>query len=243
MGEFELLLLAFFSLAAAVVSTLAGMGGGVVLLASTTLILPISVVVPLNGVLMLGAQASRLWHFREHLDWPITRAFMIGSLVGALVGAQAFSFLSEQTLTLVLGCMLLAVVWCPPIKVSISLPQPFIWVGAVHTWLSTITGLGGLMQGIMLRSQLTRHAVIATIAGSLLMMSVFKTIGFIWVGFDYSPYLLAIAVAIAFGFAGTWLGKLWLTLVSEAHFRQLMQWLLTAFALRLLWLSWVSFSS
>ncbi|NIB40336.1 sulfite exporter TauE/SafE family protein [Pseudomaricurvus alkylphenolicus] len=243
MSEFELLLLAFFSLVAAVVSTLAGMGGGVVLLACTTLILPISVVVPLNGVFMLGGQLSRLWHFRAHLDWPITRAFMIGSLVGALVGAQAFSFLSEQTLTLVLGCMLLVVVWCPPIKVSISLPQPFIWVGAVHTWLSTITGLGGLMQGIMLRSQLTRHAVIATIAGSLLMMSVFKTIGFIWVGFDYSPYFLAIAVAIAFGFAGTWLGKLWLTLVSEAHFRQLMQWLLTAFALRLLWLSWVSFSS
>lgn len=238
MTELELLALAGLSITAAVVSTVAGMGGGIVLLASTTFILPISSVIPLNGVFILGSMVSRVWHFYPHINWKVTLPFAIGSLLGAALGAQTFSLMSEFMISLALSITIIAIVWSPSVKAKISVPYPYVWIGGLHTWLSAVTGLGGLLQGIMLRSQFPREMIIATIAASMLSMSLLKTAGYLWVGFDYRPYLTAIVLCIGCGFIGTWLGKRCLSLVSEAQFRFLLRWLLTLFALRLFWTSW-----
>lgn len=238
MTEFELLVLAGITIVAGVVSTVAGMGGGIVLLASTTLILPISTVIPLNGVLILGSMISRVWHFHPYINWKVALPFALGSLIGAMVGALTFTLMSEFVISLALSITIIAIIWLPPMQSKLSVPHPFVWIGGLHTWLSAVTGLGGLLQGIMLRSQFSREVIIATIAASMLSMSLLKTAGYVWVGFDYNPYLSAIVVAIVYGFIGTWLGKRCLALVSEAQFRFLLRWLLTLFAIRLFWKSW-----
>lgn len=238
MTDVELALLAVFSFIAAIVSTLAGMGGGIVLLATSTFILPISSVIPLNGVFILGGQLSRLYHFYPHINWSVTRPFAIGAVIGAVSGSLIYSVMSDFVISLLLSVTIVAILWAPPVKTRIKVPFPYIWIGALHTWLSAITGLGGLLQGIMLRSNLTRYTIIATIAASLMAMSLLKTIGYAWVGFDYRPYGLALLISIVAGFAGTWMGKRCLNMVSEQRFRLLMRVLLTLFAIQLFWKSW-----
>lgn len=238
MTEIELALLAGFSFIAAVVSTLTGMGGGIVLLAASTLILPMSAVIPLNCVIILGGQFSRLCHFYRHINWPISGPFILGALLGVLLGTQTFSLMSEFAISLCLSVTIIGILWIPALNLKLRLPWPYAWTGVVHTWLSAVTGLGGLLQGIMLRSSHSRNTIIATIAASMMSMSVLKTLGYAWVGFDYQPYLLAIAVSILAGFSGTWVGKRCLHLITEARFRTVMRWLLTLFALRLFWNSW-----
>ena len=69
---------------------------------------------------------------------------------------------------------------------------------------------------------------------SLTGMAVFKIVGYAANGFDYTPFLVTIALSIVAAFAGTWIGKLVIDRISEAVFRVVFRLLVTITALRLL---------
>ena len=66
-------------------------------------------------------------------------------------------------------------------------------------------------------------------------MGVFKIAGYVFYGFDYSPYLVTIAAAVAVSFLGTALGKKLGSRLSEDKFRLIYRVLITITALRLLY--------
>lgn len=220
-------------------STLAGLGGGLFTLASTSLLLPVSVVVPLNGVLILAGQITRVSQFYRHIDWDITRPFIPGSVIGAALGAQVYFALPEVFLSFMLACVLLWFCWIPPSeatrRMAARIPYPFFWVGLAHTFLSTVSGAGVLFQSVIVNSKLSKERVVATIAGTLLFMALFKSLGYLVKGFDYRPYLLVIALSWVMGISGTMLGKRCLDILPDTYFRLLIRVVITLFALRLFW--------
>lgn len=220
-------------------STLAGLGGGLFTLASTSLLLPVSVVVPLNGVLILAGQITRVTQFYRYIDWSITLPFIPGSMLGAALGTFVYFGLPELLIAFILGCVLLWFCWIPPSqaarKLASSIPYPFFWVGLAHTFLSTVSGAGVLFQSVIVNSNLSKEQVVATIAGTLLFMALFKSLGYLAAGFDYTPYLLVIALSWAMGIFGTMLGKLCLDVLPDTYFRMLIRTVITLFALRLFW--------
>lgn len=222
-------------------STLAGLGGGLFTLASTSLLLPISVVVPLNGVLILAGQLTRVAQFYKYIDWSITLPFIPGSILGATLGTMIYFALPETLLALMLACVLLWFCWIPPSAAARSLaariPFPFFWVGLFHTFLSTISGAGVLFQSVMVNSKLAKEGVVATIAATLLFMALFKSAGYMLAGFDYTPYLLVIALSWVMGISGTVVGKMCLDVLPDRYFRMLIRTVVTLFALRLFWLA------
>ena len=113
--------------------------------------------------------------------------------------------------------------------------MPWFWVGIIHTFLSTVSGAGGLMQSLMVNSKLPKESIVATIAGTLLAMSVFKTAGFFIAGFDYMNWLPVILLSWITGIAGTALGKYSLNRMPDIFFRRLIKGMVTIFALRLFW--------
>jgi uncharacterized membrane protein YfcA len=219
-------------------STLAGLGGGLFTLASTSLFLPIAVVVPLNGVLILAGQITRVLQFYRHVDWGITLPFIPGSILGAALGTFVYFGLDEQVLTLLLGVILLWFCWAPPSalgrRLGSALPVPFFWVGIAHTFLSTVSGAGVLFQSVIINSKLSKDALVATIATTLLFMALFKSAGYLLAGFDYTPYLPVIIASWGMGIAGTMLGKRCLDILPDHYFRLLIKSVITLFALRLL---------
>jgi uncharacterized membrane protein YfcA len=221
-------------------STLAGLGGGLFTLASTSLLLPISVVVPLNGVLILAGQITRVAQFYKHICWEITLPFIPGSIIGATLGTMIYFALPETLLAFMLGCVLMWFCWVPPSegsrRLAARIPAPYFWVGMAHTFLSTVSGAGVLFQSMMVHSKLPKEAVVATIAGTLLFMALFKSAGYLLAGFDYSPYLLVIGMSWVMGIAGTMLGKRCLNMLPDRWFRILIRSVVTLFALRLFWL-------
>lgn len=220
-------------------STLAGLGGGLFTLASTSLLLPVSVVVPLNGVLILAGQITRVAQFYRHIDWEITRPFIPGSVVGAALGTYVYFGLPEVLVALILGCVLLWFCWIPPSQTSRNLaakiPHPFFWVGMIHTFLSTISGAGVLFQSVMVNSKLPKECIVATIAGTLLFMALFKSIGYLLAGFDYTPYVGVIALSWIMGISGTVIGKMCLDVLPDTWFRLLIKVVISLFSLRLFW--------
>jgi uncharacterized protein len=220
-------------------STLAGLGGGLFTLAATQLFLPITEVVPLNGVLILAGQVTRVIQFYKFIDWKITLPFIPGSLIGAVIGAEVYFGLPEAFLALLLGAVLLWFCWVPPSegtrKLAGRIPSPFFWVGIAHTFLSTVTGAGVLFQSAMVNSKLSKEALVATIAGTLLFMALFKSLGYLMHGFDYRPYFTVIGLSWLMGISGTVLGKKCLDILPDHYFRILLKVVITLFAIKLFW--------
>ena len=220
-------------------STLAGLGGGLFTLASTSLLLPVSVVVPLNGVLILAGQITRVAQFYRHINWEITRPFIPGAMIGAALGSYVYFELPEVLIAFILGCVLLWFCWIPPSQavrnLAAKIPYPFFWVGLVHTFLSTISGAGVLFQSVMVNSKLPKEGIVATIAGTLLFMALFKSIGYLLAGFDYTPYVSVIALSWVMGISGTMIGKMCLDVLSDIWFRLLIKVVISLFSLRLFW--------
>lgn len=218
---------------------MAGLGGGLLILAFTSLLLPISQVVPLNGVMILAGQITRVIQFRKHICWEITRPFIPGSMLGAVIGSLIYFRLPEVFIALMLGCVMLWFCWMPATAktraFAAKIPHPWFMVGIIHTFLSTVSGAGGLFQSLMVNSKLPKEGIVATIAGTLLFMAIFKSIGYMLAGFDYSPYLLMIALCWLMGILGTTLGTRCLNILPDIFFRRLIKAVVTLFSLRLFW--------
>ena len=223
----------------AYLSTVAGMGGGLLILATCSQIMPIGIVIPLNGVFVFAGQVTRTLQFYRQIAWHITLPFIPGSVIGALLGTLIYFSLSEVAIALMLGTVMLWFSWVPSSKGSRKLaekiPQPYFWIGIIHTFLSTVSGAGGLLQSLMVNSKLPKESIVATIAGTLLAMSVFKTVGYFLAGFDYLTWLPVILLSWLTGIAGTTVGKYSLNLMPDIFFRRLIKAMVTIFALRLFW--------
>jgi uncharacterized membrane protein YfcA len=96
---------------------------------------------------------------------------------------------------------------------------------------------GAALQAVILHTKLERKEIVGTMAGALFGMSVFKITGYILVGFDYTPYLQVIVAGLAVSFVGTWIGRLAVERISEKLFRIVYRMLVTATAIRLLYVN------
>jgi uncharacterized membrane protein YfcA len=223
----------------AYLSTVAGMGGGLLILAACSQIMPVTTVIPLNGVFVFAGQVTRTVQFWRHIAWDITLPFIPGSILGAILGTLIYFSLPDIAIALILGSVMLWFSWVPSSRASRLLaekiPQPYFWVGIVHTFLSTVSGAGGLLQSLMVNSKLNKEGVVATIAATLLAMSLFKTVGYFLAGFDYLTWLPVILLSWLTGIAGTAVGRLSLNKMPDIFFRRLIKAMVTVFALRLFW--------
>lgn len=238
-SDYLILLVPAICFVGAYLSTVAGMGGGLLILATCSQIMPVGIVIPLNGVFVFAGQVARTVQFHRHIAWEVTRPFIPGSILGAFLGTVIYFNLSETAIALVLGSVMLWFSWVPSTRASRSIagkiPHPWFWVGIIHTFLSTVSGAGGLMQSLMVNSKLPKESIVATIAATLLVMAVFKTVGYYLAGFDYLDWLPLIGLSWVTGIAGTTVGKRTLNRLPDIFFRRLIKGMVTVFALRLFW--------
>ena len=209
-------------------------GGAMIILAVTTTVLPVSAVVPIHSTLLIGSTVSRAVVFRDHIDWRITISFLVGSVIAVVIAAPIYVSLSDETIALAIAIVMLVAIWLPGISWRPKLRHPWALVGFLHSFISTLFAYGAVLHAVILHSALKRRQIVATMAASLTGMAVFKIVAYAANGFDYTPYLVAIALSIVAAFAGTWIGKLVIDRISETVFRVVFRLLVTITALRLI---------
>lgn len=103
-------LLIFFAVIAggSFVKGLTGFGMALVTIPFLSLIIGVKVAVPLIAIFSAPMSLPIIWQLREHIDWRTASILFIGSLPGCYLGAHMLSYLSEPTLLLILGCVLVA---------------------------------------------------------------------------------------------------------------------------------------
>jgi len=214
-------------------------GGVYFVIAACSAVIPLGVTVPLQPALVYSSLGARIAFFRRHICWPIVLTFTSGSAIGVFLGARLFVRLSESLLSLIIGGTLLLLTWTPRLKLRLSVQHLFFPIGIVHSFLSTLFAITPVLQVAIFRTSLLKLQIVSTLAACFFFQESLRMIGYAVNGFDYGSYLPLILFSNIAGIAGTWTGKRTSHLISEATFRLLFRWLMTAIALRLLYRAWL----
>lgn len=225
------------SFLAAVSNAAFSSGGAMIVLAVTSAVLPVTAIVPIHSTLLIGSTTSRAIVFRRHIDWRIAAPFLAGSVVAVAIGARIYVELPASLIASAIASVMLLAIWLPEVRWRPKIRHPWVIVGFVHSLLSTLFAYGALLHAIILHTHLERRQIVATMAACLTGMGIFKITGYTLAGFDYRPYLVTIAFAIAAAFAGTFVGKFVIDRISERTFRFVFRSLVTLTALRLLYVA------
>ena len=237
--DISLIVITLGSLAASFVNAAFATGGVYVLLLSVLAVLPASAAIPLQSPLSAGSLAARIGLFWRDIQWRIVGTFVFGCLFGVYFGARAFAAASDALLQILLGFILVALIWLPKPGVRWKVKHPFVYVGAVHSFVGTMFGVGGILQSFIIRTDLRKAQVTGTLAACMLLLDVMKVASYVGLGFRYQDYIPHIVLATIAGFAGTWIGKRASIHVSERAFRVVFRWLITLVALRLVYKGWM----
>ena len=213
----------------------AGIGGGLLMLAIMTYIIPTSAIIAVHGVVQLGSNASRSWVQRAHINWNVTQIFLIGSLVGVVLGALVVVQLPSGVLKLLLGAFILAMIWVkiPALK---SASRPVIALGgAVTTFITMFAGATGPLVAVFLSKIFDDHkTTVATHGATMMVQHGLKVIAFIIAGFAFTDWLLLMIAMVASGFMGVKAGTMLHNRLPETQLKLMFRIVLTVVAIDLI---------
>lgn len=217
-------------------SAAVGMGGGIMITAVLATMLPIHAVLPVQSTMLFFNTGYRLWLYRLYADWKLAAPFLLGLAVGSTAGAFVYVNMSEHVLELLLGITILLFIWWPGGAGVLTRSKPVqVALGAIHGFITSITGIGGLLQGVLSRFKLSRQKFIGTFSAIMFGSNVFRGLGLFLAGASIGPYLGLIALAIPVGFAGAHVGKRFLDGMDDIWFDRIFKALMTLVGLHLLY--------
>ena len=220
-------------------TALIGAGGGTALLLVMLWFVPAASVVPVHGCIQLASNTARVVLFRRHMHWPVIIRFVIPMPAGVYVGLQLYGMLDQSALQLVIaGFVLLSLLVRVPSAVAgrafpawAYLPAGFLIGGA-----NMLVGVLAPVLGAILRfERLDKERTVGTLGFFGFAGNVFKTAGFVLVGFSFADYLPMIACASLATILGNLLGRRLLGGISSAGFAAAFRIMLGLLALKLVW--------
>lgn len=231
----DVLWLMLASLLTSALTAATGVGGGTALLAVMANILPVTVIIPVHGLVQLGSNAGRLLMLWRHVHWSLTGWFVLGCLLGSALGGQLVISLPQSVLQLMLGLFILLLCWLPLPLQGIG-GRSGVWMGGVTAFVSMFIGATGPFVLALLKNVLLeRHALVATMAALMSFQHLVKVGVFIALGVALHDWLGLILLMVMLGGCGTLLGSLVLQRLSNHRFALILKVMITLLALRLLY--------
>lgn len=218
----------------AMLSGIFGMAGGLVLMGALAFVLPVQAAFVTHGILQLVANGWRAILHRKYVRWDIVGWYALASLIAG-VGVALLSFTPSKPLLFLLLGLVPLLTWLPQKWINLDAgkpPQAFL-SGLTVTGLNLTAGVAGpLLDIFFVRTELTRHAIVATKAATQVFAHLAKILVYgaplfagQAVGF---PPLWVFALAIPLSMAGTAVGGMILNRVSDVDFKRWTRWIITA---------------
>lgn len=199
-------------------------------------IIPAPAIIPLHGMVQLGSNANRAAMLWRDIDRKMVIAFLPGAAMGALLGSLVLIALPPNLLYLSIASFIVYLCWGPTLPSMIMGRRGTLLMGAVTTFLTLFVGATGPLVGAYLKQLYhQRFTIVATLAAVMSLQHVIKIVVFQQAGFNLVPWIPLAGAMIASGAIGTWVGLRLLKHMSEHHFANLFNWVLTLLAVRLIW--------
>lgn len=212
-----------------------GIGGGVIMIAFMATLMPAPAVIPVHGVVQVGANITRGVIQRAHIDWKTSLYFILGSIVGVILGGSIVVTLPTDVLRAGLGLFILYTVWGPKLKLVAEGYFTVSLIGLVASFLTMFFGATGVfIAGLLNQRGYAPQQFIATHAVCMGAQHMLKIVVFGFLGFAFADWLGLIVMMLAGGLAGTLLGSLVLNRLPRAVFAGGLKLILSLLALNLL---------
>jgi uncharacterized membrane protein YfcA len=226
-------LLVAASLVTSFISAAFGIGGGFTLIALLALLLPPAALIPVHGIVQLGSNASRVGIMLKQVVWRPVLPFVIGTVIGASLGAMVVVQLPPWAVQLALGIFIIWAVFAklPPIQ------QRYILLGGVvSSFLTMFFGATGNFIAAMVKTMnLDPVPHVATHSLMMTFQHLAKVLIFGLIGFQFGPYMILIIGMLISGFIGTIIGSRFLTKAGGRYFKPVLNTILSLAAARLIW--------
>jgi uncharacterized membrane protein YfcA len=224
------------SLVTAFIGVFTGAAGGIVLLGLMAMVMPPLALIPVHTVVMLGTGAARAMLMWRSVMRPAVLPFVVGSLIGAALGARVFIALTTMWLEFILGAFILFVTWMPKLGRFGAERGRFAVLGFMTTFLGVfVSATGTLLAPFVAASTPDRRVHVATMGALMAITHISKIAAFGFIGFAVGSYVPLMAAMILAGAVGNWVGEAALLRTSEKNFRLMLHIALTLLGLRLLW--------
>ncbi|MEQ9519281.1 MAG: sulfite exporter TauE/SafE family protein [Parvibaculum sp.] len=220
----------------ATLSGIFGMAGGIVLMGVFLAIMPVSGAMMLHGATQAVSNGYRAFLTRDHVNWPIFTRYVAGAIL-SLVALSSIAFVPEKAIVfLAVGSIPLIAVALPKnLSLDITRPGMPYFCGFAITLINLVAGVAGpLLDTFFVRTDLTRHQVVATKAVTQTLSHLLKLVYFgllvsaaspeIENGFALLPWWVFLMV-IPCAMLGTTLGTRILDRLSDVNFRRWSQWI------------------
>ena len=216
------------------ISATFGLGGGVAMLIALLSLTPPIIALPVHAIIQIGSNAGRAVMLRSHVMPNIVSWFVLGTLLGILLGSLIFVNLPTRWLQVILALFILWTVWAPKIRAKKISDKTYFGVGAVTSFGAMFLGSTGPLLGAFLSpDRYGRDATVSTHAVCMGFQHLVKIIAFGLLGFVIVEWLPLVIAMIISGFLGTWTGGSALKKIPESTFKLLFRSVLSLLALRL----------
>lgn len=217
------------SFASWLISTVAGGGTPLIMIPLIGFFLGSTAIAPVLTIVMLCGHPQRLYLYWKHIDWRIMGWYLPGAVIGAALGAIAYTQIQLEWLPILLAVFLIASTFSysstlesatPAFKVY---PWYFLPSGFLFAFFSGIIGsTGPLLNPLYINYGLVKEDLIGTKSAHLLVVHIVKIITYALCG-AINPLFLSYGLLMGFAaFPGNWLGQKILTQISEQNFQKLL---------------------
>lgn len=230
-------LIAFAVVATATLSGIFGMAGGIVLMGMFLVVLPVSSAMMLHGTTQAVSNGYRAFLTRDHIVWSVLSFYIVGA-IASLGALGAISFVPDKALVFICVGAVPFVAAALPTRFALDITKPGMPVigGFIITLINLIAGVAGpLLDAFFVKSDLTRHQIVATKAITQTLSHLLKLVYFgvlvrqvaIEANGELAtlPWWLYVMV-IPCAMLGTTLGTKVLDKISDTNFRKWSQWII-----------------
>ena len=226
-------LLVAASLVTSFISAAFGIGGGFTLIALLALLLPPAALIPVHGIVQLGSNAGRVGIMLKDVVWRPVLPFVIGTVIGASLGAMVVVQLPPWAVQLALGIF---IIWAVFAKLAPIQQRYILLGGVVSSFLTMFFGATGNFIAAMVKSMnLDPVPHVATHSLMMTFQHFVKVLIFGLIGFQFGPYMILITGMLISGFIGTIIGSRFLTKAGGRYFKPVLNTILSLAAARLIW--------
>ena len=215
-----------FGLIAFAISTIIGGGGALLLLPVLSLIIYSKSLAPMVNLGVFIGRPVRLALFWNNIHWRIVWFYIPSSIIGAIIGGYAFSFLNAEWIKIILGLFLVSTLfqykWGRTAKSFEVKVWHFIPLGLCISFISTIVGAtGAIMNPFYLNYGLEKEQLIGTKTANSFFTGIFQIGSYSFFG-ALTTETIQLGIILGIGIAfGNYIGKKWLNRLTNLQFRKL----------------------
>ena len=200
--------------------------------------IPLSVILPVHAWVQFVSNVTRVGFALDQVSWSLLPPLLLGSLLGAGLGAVLVDVMTLEAWPVVAGLIILIVTWLPVERWLRIDRAALLFLGFCQTGLGMLAGATGpLGAAILAKIRMDRDWLVVNTGLYMAVNHGIRGIAFGLVGFTLDAWWLwVIAMSVA-TLLGSWLGTRLRVYVPQRNFSGLFRALVTLLALRLMWMA------